>query len=104
MADKPDEVKSTEYPKSLYAGGDRNAAHVIVNDEDPGTDRSLVVHSSAFGAQPVIRDRARNHSLDCRFLAVMRRRAQVPGRSARRPRTSRTDGRDRRSVRRWRAR
>lgn len=31
---KKDEPKSTEYPKSLHQGGDRNAEHKIVEDEN----------------------------------------------------------------------
>jgi hypothetical protein len=34
MADDKDEVKSTEYPKSLYRDGDRNGEHRIVQDDD----------------------------------------------------------------------
>lgn len=28
------EEKSKDYPRSLYMGGDRNAAHLIVNDAE----------------------------------------------------------------------
>lgn len=28
-----EDVKSTEYPKSLYQGGDRDAEHAIVNND-----------------------------------------------------------------------
>lgn len=38
MPEDKNEAKSTEYPKSLHQGGDRNAAHVVVNNEDEERD------------------------------------------------------------------